>query len=90
MGPFRPNRDGGLDANPHSWNQRANMVFIESPGGVGFSYSDSDTDYADDRSTAMTNHRLLLLFFQRFPEFQTNDIYLASESYGKVAWSLIT
>lgn len=83
MGPFRPNREGGLDANPYSWNQRANMVFIESPEGVGFSHSVADIEYADDRSTAKTNHKLINLFFERYPEFQTNDLYLASESYGK-------
>jgi carboxypeptidase C (cathepsin A) len=84
MGPFRPNRDDGLDFNPHSWNQRANMVFLESPEGVGFSYSDSDrsTEHADDRSTAATNFQLIKKFFERFPEFKSNDLYLASESYG--------
>jgi carboxypeptidase C (cathepsin A) len=83
MGPFRPSKEGGLDLNPHSWNQRANMVFIESPEGVGFSQSDSSsTLYADDRSTAATNHKIILKFMERFPHFQSNDLYLASESYG--------
>eukprot|EP00603_Paraphysomonas_imperforata_P001889 CAMPEP_0114440946 /NCGR_PEP_ID=MMETSP0103-20121206/16083_1 /TAXON_ID=37642 ORGANISM="Paraphysomonas imperforata, Strain PA2" /NCGR_SAMPLE_ID=MMETSP0103 /ASSEMBLY_ACC=CAM_ASM_000201 /LENGTH=478 /DNA_ID=CAMNT_0001611969 /DNA_START=89 /DNA_END=1525 /DNA_ORIENTATION=+ len=83
LGPFRPSRDGGLDLNPYSWNQRANVVFIESPVGVGFSHSsDIHVDYADDRSTASLNHKVITSFFKRYPKFQTNDLYLASESYG--------
>ena len=82
MGPFRPNRDGGLDFNPYSWNQRANMVFIESPEGVGFSDTVGVDEYADDRTTANTNLKVIQDFFQRHPSFQGNSLYLASESYG--------
>ena len=42
QGPFRTdNKDLSLSFNEYSWNTVANMVFIESPCGVGFSYSDN-------------------------------------------------
>ncbi len=41
QGPFRPNKDLTLSYNQYSWNTVANMVFIEAPCGVGFSYSDN-------------------------------------------------
>lgn len=35
QGPFRPNGAMELEFNEYSWNRVANMVFIESPCGVG-------------------------------------------------------
>lgn len=83
QGPFRPNKDLSLSMNPYAWNTIANMVFIESPCGVGFSYSDDDNDYkTDDVQTATDNYALIQAFFDRFPQFLKNDLYITSESYG--------
>ena len=45
QGPFRPDIDGNLQMNEWRWNKIANMVFLEQPVGVGFSYSDNTDDY---------------------------------------------
>ena len=83
QGPFRPNRNGSLSLNPYAWNQKSNIVFIESPTGVGFSYSHEVEDLASgDDSTAHDNYNLILTFLERFPEYKTHPIYLTSESYG--------
>ena len=83
QGPFRPNADGTLKLNEFAWNQKANMVFIEAPCGVGFSYSDDKDDYkTDDGQTALDNYALIQAFMGRFPEFAKNDLYITSESYG--------
>jgi carboxypeptidase C (cathepsin A) len=59
------------------------MVFIESPAGVGFSYSDDSSDLTnDDNQTALDNYNLIQAFLDRFPEKRTNDLYITSESYG--------
>ncbi|XP_020970217.1 serine carboxypeptidase-like 31 [Arachis ipaensis] len=46
IGPFLVDSDGqGLKFNNLSWNQEANILFLESPVGVGFSYSNTSSDY---------------------------------------------
>ncbi|KAF2616042.1 hypothetical protein F2Q70_00012616 [Brassica cretica] len=43
-GPFRP-KGSVLVKNQHSWNQEANMLYLETPVGVGFSYSTQSSSY---------------------------------------------
>nr|POE76410.1 putative serine carboxypeptidase-like 30 [Quercus suber] len=46
IGPFLVDTHGnGLEYNPYSWNTKANILFLESPVGVGFSYSNTTSDY---------------------------------------------
>lgn len=62
------------------------MVFIESPAGVGFSYSDNKADLTTgDSQTALDNYNLIQAFLTRFPEFKSNSLYLTSESYGEIS-----
>jgi carboxypeptidase C (cathepsin A) len=84
MGPFRPKEDLTLTLNQYSWSSISNMVFIEAPCGVGYSYSDNnETDYVTgDEQTASDNYELIQGFLDRFPEYRQNDLYISSESYG--------
>lgn len=83
QGPFRPMEDGSLVFNEWTWNQNANMVFIEQPVGVGFSYSDNSNDYRiGDDQAAQDNVQVILKFLEKFPEFGKTPIYLTAESYG--------
>ena len=83
-GWFRPNPDGAtLAANPFSWNLVSNMVYIEVPVGVGFSFSGDERDYdIGDRQTAVDNYHVVQAFLDRYPHLRGNDFYLTSESYG--------
>jgi len=84
QGPFRPNKDLNLELNPYAWNKVSNMVFIEAPCCVGFSYStdpENDCKTGDDQ-TANDNYLLIQGFLTRFPEYAKSDLYISSESYG--------
>jgi carboxypeptidase C (cathepsin A) len=82
-GPFFISADGILSENPFSWNQVANILYIEQPAGVGFSYSEHKHDYqTGDDQAAADNYLVIRRFLERFPERQSNDFYIASESYG--------
>ena len=81
MGPFRPQGDGSLAFNPHAWNKIANMVYLEQPSGVGFSYSDTPADYkTNDQQAAADNFATIQEFMLRFPDLANNALYTTSES----------
>lgn len=83
MGAFFPNKEGTLDDNPWSWNRIANVVYLESPAGVGFSFSDDPADYTvGDNRTAHDSYTFLLGFLERFPMFADSPFWVTGESYG--------
>lgn len=84
LGPYTITDEGQVVKNPYAWNKRANVVFLESPAGVGFSYAlDGNTNTNDD-ATAKHNHQALRNFFEKFPQYKNRPLYLTGESYGGV------
>ncbi|KAG8367617.1 hypothetical protein BUALT_Bualt16G0090900 [Buddleja alternifolia] len=48
IGPFRINKTGSsLYLNKYSWNRVANILFLESPAGVGYSYTNTSSNLKD-------------------------------------------
>ncbi|KHN05141.1 Serine carboxypeptidase II-3 [Glycine soja] len=85
LGPFRINSDGKtLYRNKYAWNEVANVLFLESPAGVGFSYSNttSDYDHSGDKPTAKDAYVFLINWLERFPEYKTRNFYITGESYA--------
>ncbi|XP_002529402.2 serine carboxypeptidase 24 [Ricinus communis] len=85
IGPFRINRTGSsLYLNKYSWNTEANILFLESPAGVGFSYTNTSSDLKDsgDKRTAQDALVFLLRWFSRFPQYKYRDFFIAGESYA--------
>ncbi|XP_042052075.1 serine carboxypeptidase-like 45 isoform X1 [Salvia splendens] len=82
-GPFQPSANS-LVKNHYSWNKVANMLYLESPAGVGFSYSTNQSFYqsVNDDMTARDNLVFLENWFKRFPEFNNREFYISGESYG--------
>nr|KYP68407.1 Serine carboxypeptidase-like 35 [Cajanus cajan] len=62
----------------------ANIIFLEAPVGVGFSYTNNSKDLRElgDRIFAIDNYAFLTGWFQRFPSFKSHDFYIAGESYA--------
>ncbi|XP_056885586.1 lysosomal protective protein isoform X2 [Takifugu flavidus] len=84
-GPFLIQDDGmTLRYNPYSWNKIANVLYLESPAGVGFSYSDDQKYSTNDTEVSMNNYLALKEFFRLFPEFSKNQLFLTGESYGGI------
>mmetsp|Transcript_24183 Transcript_24183/g.31463 ORF Transcript_24183/g.31463 Transcript_24183/m.31463 type:complete len:479 (+) Transcript_24183:188-1624(+) len=92
-GPFRFKAYNGtglpeLELFEYSWTYIANMVYLEQPVGVGFSYSsaqDTTEDYTcSDDTVAVDNLAAIQAFFEKFPEFKNNDFFITGESYAGI------
>lgn len=86
VGPFGVNPDGKtLYSRRFAWNKVANILFLESPAGVGFSYSNgtrADYDKSGDMRTAQDSLNFLINWFKRFPHYKSRDFYITGESYA--------
>lgn len=63
---------------------KANMLYIESPSGVGFSIADDKDPKQDDESQAADALAALLAWYDKFPEYMNNDLYVTGESYAGI------
>lgn len=89
QGPLLINVTGGLMRNPYAWTKQANLLILESPGGVGYSYcaamKSGGSCKNSDKSTARAARAALQDFFAtKFPELRTNRFYITGESYAGV------
>lgn len=85
LGPFLVRSNGSnLTLNPYSWNKVANLLFLEAPVGVGFSYTNKSADLQElgDELTAKDSHAFLISWFKRFPSFKSHQFYISGESYA--------
>jgi carboxypeptidase C (cathepsin A) len=84
IGPLLLNATGGLMNNPYSWtNAGVNLLVIEQPMGVGFSYCSLQKDQRkpcinSDTSTAKVSSAALVDFFtNKFPELSNGPFYIS-------------
>ncbi|KAK7080658.1 hypothetical protein SK128_012961 [Halocaridina rubra] len=86
LGPYRVNPDGvTLQENIYSWHTFANVIFLEAPACVGFSYDDNNNCTTNDDETALSNYNALKDFFtNKFPEYLPNEFYITGESYAGI------
>ncbi|KMT02606.1 hypothetical protein BVRB_9g202910 isoform B [Beta vulgaris subsp. vulgaris] len=86
LGPFFPQKGTKpkLKLNKYSWNRAANLLFLESPVGVGFSYTNTSSDINElgDTIVAKDAYNFLLNWFRRFPQFKSHNFFLSGESYA--------
>lgn len=89
LGPLVINATGGLMKNPYAWTKQANILILEAPAGVGYSYcaamKTGGSCSNDDVSTARASRAALQDFFKtKFPELRANKFFITGESYAGV------
>lgn len=71
----------------------ANLLFLESPAGVGFSYTNTSSNLEDtgDNRTAEDALIFLVRWMSRFPQYKYREFYISGESYaGKSIQSMFS
>ncbi|KAF4364605.1 hypothetical protein F8388_015296 [Cannabis sativa] len=60
------------------------MIYLDSPAGVGFSYSANKSFYTEvnDEKTAQDNLMFLKRWFIQFPNYKNRAFFITGESYG--------
>ncbi|KAF4636237.1 hypothetical protein G7Y89_g1839 [Cudoniella acicularis] len=86
VGPYRvvdgSNKGPKLEYNPGSWDEFANIMFVDNPVGTGFSFVDTDSYVHDLPEMADQFVKFLEKWFALFPEYEHDDLYIAGESYA--------
>lgn len=82
VGPYRVKEGGKLGYNDGSWDEFANLLFVDNPVGTGFSYVNTDSYLHELQEMADQFVTFLEKWFALFPEYANDDLYLAGESYA--------
>lgn len=82
-GPYFLSSKQKLKRNKFSWHINHHMVYIDTPIGMGYSFTDSDDGYSRNEVDIGDNLlKALQQYFLLFPELQDHKFFVVGESYG--------
>ncbi|EGN97802.1 hypothetical protein SERLA73DRAFT_90909 [Serpula lacrymans var. lacrymans S7.3] len=82
-GPCRITNDSSsVTLNPYSWNNNANVMYIDQPIGVGFSYGVTTVGTSEEAAADVWTFLQIWLQDSRFTTYQGRDLVVSTESYG--------
>ncbi|KAJ2082039.1 hypothetical protein H4R24_001898 [Coemansia sp. RSA 988] len=80
LGPcLYSSKDNGTVVNPYGWNENANVMFLDQPTNVGFSYG---TPVSNSTAAADDFVALMQLFYKSYPEYYSGGLHVLGESYA--------
>lgn len=83
LGPCKVADEGTkVTVNPHSWNEHSNIIFLDQPVNVGYSYSDDGSRVDNSIDSAEDVYAFLQLFLKRHAQYASAPFHVAAESYG--------
>ncbi|EFC49634.1 predicted protein [Naegleria gruberi] len=86
IGNVNVSTDGKLamEDNYYSWNRFANVIYLDAPAGVGYSYANDTSVYKvnSDAQTAAETRSFLIEFLNHYSKFRNNEVYISGASYG--------
>lgn len=74
VGPYRLKDESTLQYNDGSWDEFANLLFVDQPVGTGLSYVDTDSYLHELKEMADQFIVFLEKFFALFPAYEHDDV----------------
>jgi carboxypeptidase C (cathepsin A) len=82
-GPCRITNDTtSVKLNPYSWNNGANMLYIDQPVGVGWSYGKATVGTSEEAAVDVWKFMQIFLKDSRFQKYANRSLGIFGESYG--------
>lgn len=67
-----------LHDNPFSWNKVSNLIFIDQPGGTGFSTVQNPSGYTTDEAQVSADMlQFLYGFYKQYPQYKPLDFFIS-------------
>lgn len=83
VGPFKFISGKKLIKRKYTWSKSHNMIFIDSPVGTGFSFTDKNKGYArKDSDVACNLYEALIQLYRLFQWCDSSNFWIAGESYA--------
>lgn len=74
IGPYRVRKEGKLELIDGSWDEFANLLFVDNPVGTGFSYVDTNSFVHELQEMADQFVIFLEQWFSLFPHYSHDDV----------------
>ncbi|KAL7748213.1 hypothetical protein RI367_006399 [Sorochytrium milnesiophthora] len=82
-GPWQFGKTGQIRENHKGWQAAGNVLFLENPAGVGFSYVQDEEHYIKNEGDVSNQFwRFTQEFMARFPETKQYRWWVTGESFG--------
>jgi len=83
-GPYQVNAAGtGIIPNKYGWNQHNYLLYVDQPGGTGFSTVGNPDGYVTDQAQVAADMGTFLSnFFDHYASLADNDFFIFGESFA--------
>ena len=72
-----------VKSNPYRWSANHNVLYIDNPVGTGFSFTDSMRKMRHNQDDiAKDFEKFLRGFYEKYPEYQKNELFITGESFA--------
>lgn len=82
IGPYRVGKGGKLHYNDGSWDEFANVLFVDNPVGTGFSYVDTNSYLHELQEMADQFLIFMEKWYALFPDYLHDDVSPGRKNAG--------